>query len=373
MRVLAIHRYYWPDTPPYASLLRTILARWSADGHDTEVLTSQPSYKPELGLAARPPREQVDATTVRRLSFAPDRSSARRRLLNMVWFPLRVAWHVLRGPRFDVVMCSTVPPVLLGSAVSLAARRRGARFVYHCMDLHPEIGVLSGDFANPVVRRVLARLDLATCRRSAKIVVLSEDMRRSLLARDPALDERIVVLTNFEVSDHGSTGSGPAEAAVSPLPADDTRLRIAFTGNLGRFQGLETVVQALLGDDDRLDELELVLMGEGAVKADLERLVTAAPPERRARVRMLPHGSVSQARALLRTADLGLVSLTPGVISYAYPSKTATYLAEGLPLLVMVEADSELARQVETRAGRPRPPARAGRRAGGAGRTQPRP
>ncbi len=61
---------------------------------------------------------------------------------------------------------------------------------------------------------------------------------------------------------------------------------------------------------------------------------------------LLPHGSVSQARALLRTADLGLVSLTPGVIAYAYPSKTATYLAEGLPLLVMVEPDSELALMV---------------------------
>ncbi len=37
----------------------------------------------------------------------------------------------------------------------------------------------------------------------------------------------------------------------------------------------------------------------------------------------------------------------PGVISFAYPSKTATYLAEGLPLLVMVEPESGLARQVE--------------------------
>jgi hypothetical protein len=63
-------------------------------------------------------------------------------------------------------------------------------------------------------------------------------------------------------------------------------------------------------------------------------------------VRFLPHGSPAEARALAETADLGLVSLTPGVIAYAYPSKTATYLAASLPVLLAVDAGSELARTV---------------------------
>jgi glycosyltransferase involved in cell wall biosynthesis len=63
-------------------------------------------------------------------------------------------------------------------------------------------------------------------------------------------------------------------------------------------------------------------------------------------VRFLAHGSSAEARALLATADLGLVSLIPGVIEFAYPSKTATYLSVPLPVLVSVEADSELARTV---------------------------
>jgi glycosyltransferase involved in cell wall biosynthesis len=48
----------------------------------------------------------------------------------------------------------------------------------------------------------------------------------------------------------------------------------------------------------------------------------------------------------MREADLGLVSLVPGVIAYAYPSKTATYLSEGLPVLAAVEPDSGLAREI---------------------------
>lgn len=341
-RVLAIHRYYWPDTPPYASILRSIVRTWGEAGHDVDVLASQPSYKPETRLAARPRTERVDEALVRRIDMAPDRSSRWRRPFNVVWFPVAVAARILFGRRYDVVMCSTVPPVILGWLVSLTATRRGARFVYHCMDLHPEIGRLSGEFSNPLVYRVLARLELSSCRRATAIVVLSEDMRAAVLARDASLEDRVVVLTNFELPDFDAD----PETTAAPLHADPAVLRIVFTGNLGRFQGLEAITQAVLAEVPALDGLQLVFMGEGAVKRELQLLVDSAPAATRRRVRFLPHGPAASARALLGTADLGLVSLTPDVIRYAFPSKVATYLGAGVPVLVAVEKDSELARTV---------------------------
>ena len=343
LSVLAVHRYYWPDSPPYAALLRAIVEQWHRDGHRVDVLSSQPSYKPEVVGERRPPVELVDHATVRRVDMRPDRSGRQRRLFNMVWFPLVVAVRVLLGRRHDVVMCSTAPPVLLGAAVSLAARLRGAQFVYHCMDLHPEIGALSGEFAHPVVYRIMERLDLSTCRRASVVVVLSGDMKEALLRRDSGLADRVVVLNNFALPDFD-----PAEAASSPVAPAVARLRISFTGNLGRFQGLDVIIRAVLGQDSRLDLVELVFMGEGAAKQHLEGLVAAAPAERRNRVVFVPHGTPASARALLRTSDMGLVSLTPGVIGFAYPSKTATYLSEGVPLLLAVEPGCELAKLVES-------------------------
>lgn len=339
--MLLIHRYFWPDTPPYAVMLRSIAAHLAARGHDVEVLGSQPSYKPETSLEQAPATERLDGFTVRRVRMRPDRGGPLRRPWNMARFSLLVALRVLLGPRRDVVMCSTVPQVLLGWTTSWAARRRGSAFVYHCMDLHPEIGRLSGEFAHPLVYRVLMRLDLATCRRAAVVVVLSDDMRDALLLRDRTLADRIVVLNNFDLPEYGT------EATEPPLSPSDDVVTVAFTGNLGRFQRLDTMVAAVLSDDPRMAGLRLVLMGEGAAKDELSRQVSAAPPERRDRVVLLPHGSTAQARALMRVADWGLVSLSPEVIRYAYPSKTATYLSEGLPVLAAVEADSSLVRDVE--------------------------
>ena len=342
LRVLAIHRYYWPDSPPYASLLRVIAEHWSSAGHDVRVLTSQPSYKPEQGLAAAPTEEMIGGVFVRRIGMKPDRGGPGRKFLNLLRFPILVFLRVLLGARPDVVMCSTAPPVVLAALVAWGARLRGARFVYHCMDLHPEIGALSGEFRNPVLFRLLQSLDTRTCRRAAAVVVLSTDMRDVLIERAPDLADSIVVINNFEIP------SFDRSTSTVDLPARSGRLRIVFAGNIGRYQGLETITSALLTDDPRLDEVELVYMGEGSAKSELRRLVSRAPETARQRVRFLPHSTVSDARVLLSTADVGLVSLSPGVISYAYPSKTATYLAAGLPLLVAVEPESCLAREVHT-------------------------
>jgi len=171
--------------------------------------------------------------------------------------------------------------------------------------------------------------------------VISWYMRDALVRRDARLASRIVVLNNFEVPSFDDNAD-----VASPLPAQPDRLRIAFTGNIGRFQGLDLVTEALLADDPALDGIQLVFMGEGAAKPGLEKLVHSAPASLRGRVQFVSHGTTDQARALLRTADVGLVSLTPSVIRFAYPSKTATYLSEGVPLLVAVETDSELTAMV---------------------------
>lgn len=339
MRILAVHRYFWPDTPPYASFLRLIGGRWVADGHQVEILTAQPSYTSAHDVGPRPRSEMVDQLSVSRVPVVPEGGRLPGQLINLVVFPAQVAARILFGPHRDVVMCSTAPQVTLGFAVSLAAKQRRTSFIYHCMDLHPEIGRLSGEFANPLAYSVLAAMDRATMRRAARIVVLSEDMRAAVIKRDPSLTSKIEILNNFALPDFEVEESSPLAD-----PPEGT-LRIVFTGNLGRYQGLESVIDALRLLPPGLP-VEMVFMGEGKAKHDLVAAAAGIGHRPDVDVWFLPHGSPASARALMRTAHLGLVSLAPEVVKYAYPSKTATYAVEGLPLLVACEQDSELARSV---------------------------
>lgn len=262
-----------------------------------------------------------------------------RKTVDLVAFPAVVAVRLMTMRRRpDVVMCSTVPQVTLGFAVALACRVRRSDFLYHCMDLHPEIGRLSGEFANPVVYRLLAAMDRAAMRRASRIIVLSEDMRAAVARRDPALARRVVVLNNFSLPSFAA----PVPAPLGP-PEPDT-LRVLFAGNIGRFQGLEAVIDALalLPPSARV---ELVFMGEGKAKAALREQVASTVLPEHVSVRFLDHGPAAQAKALMETSDLGIVSLMPQVVRFAFPSKTATYAEAGLPMLVVVEPESELARK----------------------------
>lgn len=342
MRILAVHRYFWPDTPPYASFLRSIGQRWAADGHDVEILTAQPSYTSSSGVGPRPSKERLDDLDVTRVHVVPEGGRVPGQLLNLVVFPTQIAWKILTGPRRDMIMCSTAPQVTLGFAVSAAARLRGSKFVYHCMDLHPEIGRLSGEFANPVAFRLLSKMDQITMRRADTIIVLSQDMKLAILDRDPSLAPKIEVINNFALPDDTTLASSPL------APAGPETLRIVFTGNIGRFQGLEIAVDAVR-ELSPGTPVELILMGEGKAKESLVAAARAIEGNDDRAVTFLPHGSAAEAKALMRTADLGLVSLVPEVVKYAYPSKTATYAVEGLPLLVACDQESELARTVKDR------------------------
>ena len=86
-QVLAVHRYFWPDAPPYAAMLRNIAGRWGRDGADVAVVTAQPSYRG--GQHKRPAREAIDGFQVRRVPAVAGKGA--RAAVDLVAFPLTVA------------------------------------------------------------------------------------------------------------------------------------------------------------------------------------------------------------------------------------------------------------------------------------------
>jgi len=336
LRILAIHRYYWPDTPPYASMLRAIVARWAGEGHQVDVLSAQPSYKPDAGIPSQPAVEQLDNVRVCRLSLPLEAGRPLIRVFNLMLFTLAILRYALMQGKFDVIMASTAPPVFIGAAARLAARFTGAKFIYHCMDIYPEIGRISGEFSNPLLFSALQRIDAKSCRVATRVVVLSRDMARVIRKRKQCRDAKVEIINNFNLPSFESNKQGDVPAE---LKKKDGVFRLLFAGNLGRFQGLETIIDAMHYLSD-LPKIELVLMGEGKA---VDSLRQRAGDLYGNQVKFFPHQPVDLARVVIRSADLCLVSLIPGIYKYAFPSKTMAYLAEGRPLLVSVEPGSDLA------------------------------
>ena len=347
MQILVIHRYFWPDSPPYASLLREIGDHWANEGHNVSVFSTQPSYKIELDNVPRPWREKLGSLNVIRCRLLREKSRASwLRALNSLLFAWKIFWHLLvHGKKYDLVMCSTVPPVLTGIATSLGCNLRNAKFVYHAMDIWPEVAAVSGQMKMNAAYRFLRWLDTWSCRLADAIVCLSDDMKATYVERDHLLKTKLHVINNFELPVYESEESEPFD--LTALQRDAKKFRVLFAGNIGRYQGLEAVIQAASLVED--DSIEFVLLGDGSAKQQLISEAQKSGSLGR-NVFFVSHQPANIAKLWMRDADVCLVTLAPGVSKVAYPSKTLTLLASSCPLAVMVEPESELSQTVTNHA-----------------------
>lgn len=337
MKILLVHRYWWPDTAPAATVFRSVAKRWSADGHDVHVLSTQPSYSTS-GQPLRPWVETLDGARVRRVRLVPEsKRNYLARATNYAVLLTRVVTEVVRDGGYDLIMGSTSPPIATGSALAAAAAKTGASLIYHCGDIYPELAVRSKRMRDGPAASALRRIDTATVRAAARTVVLSTDMRDVMIERgaDP---QRVVVLNNLDLEEFDD----PKPVPPALRRKRDDEVRVLFAGNFGRFQNLPSVMAAarLLQQDERI---RFDFIGSGVMESTLRELAG----EMLGRTvnfwgRMAP----TEAAALAADCDIALVTLDAGVIEAAYPSKTITYLRAGAPVCAMVETDSELGQMI---------------------------
>ena len=333
-RILAIHRYYSPDTAPYATMLQCIVNQWHEDGFKVDVLSALPSYKASVEHDAVPQNEELPHGKVIRLNLPSEAGRPVIRVLNALKLCAAIFWYGLVLRRYSAIMISTSPPVMGGFVAMTVAKLTRSKFIYHCMDIHPEIGNISGEFSNPLVHKCLGFLDSLTCQFANVVVVLSEDMKRSLSQRKRGHGFNIAILNNFSLPDDVSVGG--AEIEINP-----DKFTILFAGNIGRFQGLQTLVAAM-AELAKNDEIEAVFMGDGQARGELELMAGRTG----ANIRFVGHHPVAVAKSAMTKTSIGYVSLVEGVCKYAYPSKTTVYLEQACPLLVSMESNASLAESV---------------------------
>lgn len=345
MKVIFFYQHFWPDSPPYANMLRTISSHFAQNGHEISVITAQPSYKVGDRTSRSPVFERLDGVSIRRLALLPGSGSiSLLRVFSKASWPLRAAGYLLGqallGRRQDVIVAATIPPVANGLFGLIAARLTRAKFIYHLQDIYPEIGAVGGLWSEKSLKhRLLRWSDTFVCRQADRCIVLSEDMANTLIKRGVD-DTSISVINNFMLASFPSDSEAPATIDTVALSAAD--FRVVFAGNLGRFQGLELMLQAFM-DATRSNNLaiELHFIGEGAAEESLKQSAKGMD-------NIFFHGHLpyEEACRCMATFDAGIVSIQPDIYRYAYPSKTLTYLGLGMPLLSLVEPESSLAASI---------------------------
>lgn len=337
MQILLIHRYFWPDNAPYAQMLYKISLGLSNAGHEVSVLTTLPSHSWNNTVKVLY-SEISHGINIKRIFLFPE--FGRKiffRILNTGLFALQILFYLLFLRNTDVVMVASTPPVIISTIVRYVSRLRGFQYIYHCQDIHPEAMLLAGVIKKGFFYKLLQNVDKKNVACSSATVVLSADMEKTLIERGNS-EHNIHIINNFIFD---SISAADDDVGLDDL--DKAKFNVLFAGNLGRFQGLERIIDtAKLLQNDM--EINFIFLGDGIARASLElqakNLINNT-------VFFLGHHSIHESLRYMRFSDIGLISVSPGVIKVAYPSKTMMYLSMGLPLLALVEQDSSMSNFIQ--------------------------
>jgi colanic acid biosynthesis glycosyl transferase WcaI len=329
-RVLIISQWFWPEligTGFYSG----DLGFWLAErGSSVEALTNRPNYPgpkvfPDYRDGRRDREEERGVAIVRLPTWVPPSGRAPHRILSEMLFFVRAAPRLwgrrLGGDGTVVSFCPSVMAVLAASLV------RAGRHVAVVHDIQSGLAQSLALAKSGLAANLFRAVERFCLNRADEVVVLSDEMRAVL--RSIGVNRPISVVPIWV---------NTAQFPSLPRPGG-TPPTVLYSGNFGRKQGLDQVLDCAEILQMELPEAVVILRGGGSTEGELRRQVAERGL---ANVRFEPLLPLERLAEGLAAADLLLVPQEPSASDFAVPSKIYTNMAAGRPMVATAREGSPL-------------------------------
>jgi colanic acid biosynthesis glycosyl transferase WcaI len=328
------------------------MAPWlTRQGHDVCAVTAPPYY-PEwqvhAGYRNAYHDELIDGVRVCRCPlYVPSKPTTLKRFLHLSSFAISSFFMMFRLLFWRPQVVVLVEPTLFcAPAALLYAFLVRARTVLHIQDF--EVDAMFGlgmALGSGRIARLAGAVDGWFMRRFDRVSTISKSMMRHAESKGVS-PQSIWFFPNWVDTGFIRTDVDRSFFRKRWCIGDQIRV-VLYSGNMGKKQGLELVVQAAESYRSRPDVLFL-MVGQGAAHDDLKRLVVSAGLENVRFESLQPYELLPE---LLALADIHLVIQRKGAADVVLPSKLTTILSAGGNALITAEADTELGLLVESHPG----------------------
>lgn len=323
MSYLIVSRDFWPNAAAIGDGLMC-LTRMLSKTDKVSVVTMSKQNLPELDSAETGHASRIFFLTARPLTTSS--SSIFLRIIELLYFSIWLLVSLLRSNP-SVVYVATNPPLLVPFVVAVYCKVFRKKYVYHVQDIHPEAASLLMNVPGFVYSSLRA-IDVWALNTACKVVTLTEDMKAALQAR--GVDRTDIVLMENP-------------SAVSNVQFEAKAHGIVFSGNAGRLQLMDIVLDAIEQYLQAHGQLKFCFVGAGVYK---ERLLDLS----RRYQNFTYEGYVDGDTALKITSGYrwGLLPIMPEALSFAYPSKIPAYISAGCEIISVTDHETSLAKWVES-------------------------
>lgn len=343
MRILLLPPYFTPEKMASTHLDHDRYNAFATEGWDMYLYTPMPTrgINDEDCLKYKKIRKErlyKDRMHVYRFSMFKENRGVVLRAIRYVLCFMKQLWFGLRTKDVDVVYLVSTPPIQ-GLIGALLKKIRKVPFVYNLQDIFPDSMVGAGmTRENSLLWKIGRKIENFTYRHADKIIVISEDFRQNLLKKGVP-SSKIEVVYNWVDSD-----------AVHPVNEQDNilfeelgvsragKFRVVYAGNFGLAQNIDVIIDTaeML---QQYSDIQFLLFGQGETYDSYKEEVAE---KRLNNIVFHPLQSVDKVKYVYSIGNLGVVSCKPGIGKGAFPSKTWSILAAGVPVIANYDEDTDL-------------------------------
>lgn len=353
MKVMQLTGYFLPEKAASIYLTENRLEAFAEAGFDTVIWASRPTR----GLSDEEYQEYKNKkletmyggkVTVHRFAMYREGKNPPLRALRYSLNWIIQLWKGLREKDVDCIYLASTPPIqgMLGAFIK---KFRGIPFVYNLQDIFPD-SLFNNGLANKggMLWKIGRVIENFTYKHADKIIVISEDFKKNIMAKGVP-EDKIVVVYNWV--DQNAVVDVPREEnkLFDKYGLDKEKFYVAYSGNIGLSQNMEmllSVAEEFLlrkAQEPKLADIQFVLVGEGAALENVKRTVAEKKLEN---VHLLPFQPYEDISHVFSLGDVSLVISKPGTGAASVPSKTWSIMSASRPVLANFD-ENELKSIVE--------------------------
>ena len=229
----------------------------------------------------------------------------------------------------NILFIASTPPIL-GLVGAFVGKFRRIPFIYNLQDIFPDSLVGTGLAKKGGLLWKIGRvIEDFTYKHADKIIVISEDFKKNIMAKGVP-EDKIVVVYNWVDQNAVVDITREKNKLFDKYNIDRKKFYIEYSGNIGLTQNMDMLLEVMKELKTTHPDIGLVLVGEGAYKAQVEEIVKR---DELTNVTMIPFQPYEDISHVFSLGDAGLVISKPGVGANSVPSKTWSIMSASRPVL----------------------------------------
>lgn len=336
MKLLLLPAYFFPETAASGYLSENRNQAFVEAGFDVELYVPapcrgiSPDVRAEYCKKEHRCEKMYDGRmVVHRFSMYSEGKNPIARAFRYVFCWIKQFYYGLKAKDVNCIYLASTPPIqgVLGACLK---KIKKVPFVYNLQDIFPDSLAGTGLAKKGSILWKIGRVvENFTYKHADKIIVISEDFKRNIMAKGVP-EDNIVVVYNWVDQNAVVHVDRSENKLIGKYNIDPTKFYIEYSGNIGLTQNMDMLLDVMKELKTSHPEIGLILVGEGAYKKQVEEIVKR---DVLTNVVMLPFQPYEDISHVFSLGDVGLIISKPGVGSNSVPSKTWSIMSASRPVL----------------------------------------